>query len=139
MNFEFTEEQQKFIDEIHEFCAATPKGKLAEPGEVPDDPAYNFSFSFYQELCDKGWTGITFPGEYGGQGRGNIYQVIFNEVMQSLGAPISVTSVSNNNWLGSIITRYGTERQKQEYLTQVARGGIITLCQSFTEPDPALT
>jgi alkylation response protein AidB-like acyl-CoA dehydrogenase len=135
MDFGFTEEQQKFIAEIRAFCAATPRGELASPGEVPDDARYNFSFSFYQKVCEKGWTGLTFPREYGGQGRGHIYQVIFNEVMQSLGAPISVTSVSNNNWLGGFIARYGTERQKREYLAQVAGGEITLLCQSFTEPD----
>jgi alkylation response protein AidB-like acyl-CoA dehydrogenase len=135
MDFGFTEEQQEFIDEIREFCATTPKGELADPGEVPDDAKYNFSFSFYQKMCDKGWAGLTLPKEYGGLGLGNTFQVIFNEVMQSLGAAISVTSVSNNNWLGNIIARHGTEQQKREYLTQVARGHIFWLCQSFTEPD----
>jgi alkylation response protein AidB-like acyl-CoA dehydrogenase len=43
--------------------------------------------------------------------------------------------VGNNNWLGSIIAKYGTEQQKREYLTQVTRGDIILLCQCFTEPD----
>jgi alkylation response protein AidB-like acyl-CoA dehydrogenase len=135
MDFGFTEEQQKFIEEIREFCAKTPKGELADPEEVPDDAKYNFSFSFYQKVCDKGWAGLTFPKEYGGQGFGNTFQVIFNEEMQSLGAPISVTSVSNNNWLGSIIAKYGTELQKKEYLTKITTGDIILLSQCFTEPD----
>jgi alkylation response protein AidB-like acyl-CoA dehydrogenase len=135
MDFGFIEEQQKFINEIREFCASTPKGELADPGEVPDDAKYNFSFSFYQKVCDKGWAGLIFPKEYGGQGHGKTYQVIFDEEMQSLGAAISVTSMGNNNWLGSIIAKYGTEQQKREYLTQLARGDIIFLCQSFTEPD----
>jgi alkylation response protein AidB-like acyl-CoA dehydrogenase len=135
MDFGFTEEQQEFIGEIREFCATTPRGELADPGEVPDDARHNFSFSFYQKVCDRGWAGLTFPKEYGGRGLGNTYQVIFNEEMQSLGAAISVTSVSNNNWLGGIIARRGTERQKREYLTKVAGGEITLLCQSFTEPD----
>jgi 3-oxocholest-4-en-26-oyl-CoA dehydrogenase alpha subunit len=135
MDFGFLEEQQKFIDAIHEFCATTSKGQLADPGEVPDDARFNFSFSFYQKVCHKGWAGLTFPQEYGGQGLNNTYQAIFNEEMQSLGAPISVTSISNNNWLGNIIAKYGTEQQKQEYLTKVCKGDIILLCQSFTEPD----
>lgn len=135
MDFGFTEDQQKFVDEIREFCATTPKGELADPDDVPDDAKFNFSFSFYQKLCEKGWVGLTFPREYGGQGLGNTYQVIFNEEMQSLGAAISVTTVGNNNWLGSIVAKYGTEWQKMEYLTKVARGDIILLCQCFTEPD----
>jgi 3-oxocholest-4-en-26-oyl-CoA dehydrogenase alpha subunit len=135
MDFGLTEEQQRFVKEIHDFCSSTPRGQLADPGEVPDDARYNFSFSFYQRVCDKGWAGLRFPKEYGGQGLGNTYQVIFNEEMQTLGAPISVTSVSNNIWLGSFIAKYGTIRQKNEYLTQVARGNIVLLCQSFTEPD----
>ena len=135
MDFGFTEEQQVFIEEIREFCAKTPRGELADPDEVPDDAKHNFSFSFYQKVCDKGWAGLTFPKEYGGQRLGNTYQVIFNKEMQSLEAAISVTSVSNNNWLGSIITKYGTERQKKEYLAQVTKGEIILLSQCFTEPD----
>jgi alkylation response protein AidB-like acyl-CoA dehydrogenase len=135
MDFGYTAEQQKFIDEIHHFCATTPRGNLADPGEVPDDAKNNFSFSFYQKVCDKGWAGLTLPREYGGQGLGNTYQVIFNTEMQSLGAPISVASVSNNNWLGGFISRYGTEGQRRDYLTQVCQGEIVLLCQSFTEPD----
>ena len=135
MDFGFTEEQQVFIEEIREFCAKTPRGELADPDEVPDDAKHNFSFSFYQKVCDKGWAGLTFPNEYGGQRLDNTYQVIFNKEMQSLEAAISVTSVSNNNWLGSIITKYGTERQKKEYLAQVTKGEIILLSQCFTEPD----
>jgi alkylation response protein AidB-like acyl-CoA dehydrogenase len=135
MDFGFTEGQQKFVDELRELCATTPQGELADPDDVPDDAKDNFSFSFYQKVCDKGWAGLTFPEEYGGQGLGNTYQVIFNEEMQSQGAPMSVASVGNNNWLGSIIAKYGTERQKREYLTRVAKGDIILLCQCFTEPD----
>ena len=73
MDFGFNQEQQKFIDEIRQFCAVTPKGDLSNPDEVPDDARHNFSLSFYQKLCDKGWAGITFPKEYGGQGFGNTY------------------------------------------------------------------
>lgn len=135
MDFGFTKEQQEFIEEIREFCANTSKGGLADPSEVPDDASHNFSFSFYQELCEKGWTALTFPQEYGGKGVGHTYQAIFNEEMESLGAAISVTTVGNNNWLGGIIAKYGTESQKRKYLTRVARGDILFLCQSFTEPD----
>jgi 3-oxocholest-4-en-26-oyl-CoA dehydrogenase alpha subunit len=135
MDFGYTEEQRKFIEEIREFCATTPRGELANPEDVPDDARFNYSFSFYQKICDKGWAGLTFPVEYGGKGLGNTFQVIFNQEMQSLGAPVSVTSISNNNWLGNFIAKYGTERQKKEYLTQICRGEITLLCQSFTEPD----
>jgi alkylation response protein AidB-like acyl-CoA dehydrogenase len=135
MDFGFTETQQKFIDEIRQFCAKTPKGKLADPDDVPDDAKDNFSFSFYKKVCEKGWAGLTFSKEYGGQGLGNTYQVIFNEEMQSQGAAISVASVGNNIWLGGIIARYGTEFQKKEYLPRLVAGEIILLCQCFTEPD----
>ena len=135
MDFGFTEEQRKFVEEIREFCDATPKGELADPDEVPDDASSNFSFSFYQKMCDKGWAGLVWSEEYGGLDLGNTYQVIFNEEMQSQNAPFSIASVSNNNWLGGIIAKYGTEKQKQEYLPKLVRGEIILLCQCFTEPD----
>ena len=135
MDFGFTEGQQRFIEEIREFCAKTPKGELADPDSVPDDANDNFSFSFYRKMCDKGWAGLVWPKEYGGLDLGNTYQVIFNEEMQSQAAPISVASVGNNNWLGSIIDKYGTERQKQEYIPKLVSGKIILLCQCFTEPD----
>ncbi len=135
MDFGFTEKQQKFIEEIREFCATTPKGELANPDDVPDDAKNNFSFSFYKKVCENGWAGVTFSKEYGGQGLGNTFQVIFNAEMQSQGAAISVGSVGNNNWLGAIIEKYGTEQQKREYLTKVVKGDIILLCQCFTEPN----
>ena len=92
MDFGFTEGQQRFIEEIREFCAKTPKGELADPDSVPDDANDNFSFSFYRKMCDKGWAGLVWPKEYGGLDLGNTYQVIFNEEMQSQAAPISVAA-----------------------------------------------
>jgi alkylation response protein AidB-like acyl-CoA dehydrogenase len=118
MDFRFTEEQEKFRQEVIDFCKA-------ERG----DPA-----SFRSKIAEKGWTGLSIPKEYGGLGLGAIYRVIFMEEVAYWRAPIVPYDYGVTiSLLGNICLKYGSEQQKREYLPQIARGEIF--CgQGYSEP-----
>ena len=101
MDFRFTEEQEKFRQEVINFCKA-------ERG----DPS-----SFSKKIAEKGWTGLSIPKEYGGQGLGAIYRVIFMEEVAYWRAPIVPYDYGvTMSLLGNICLKYGSEQQKRKYL-----------------------
>jgi alkylation response protein AidB-like acyl-CoA dehydrogenase len=118
MDFRFTEEQEKFRQEVIDICK-TERG----------DPA-----SFRSKIAEKGWTGLSIPKEYGGLGLGAIYRVIFMEEVAYWRAPIVPYDYGVTiSLLGNICLKYGSEQQKREYLPQIARGEIF--CgQGYSEP-----
>jgi alkylation response protein AidB-like acyl-CoA dehydrogenase len=118
MEFGFSKEQEKFRREVIEFCQA-------ERG----DPA-----SFGRKIAEKGWTGLSIPRDYGGQGLGAIYRVIFMEEIAYNRAPIVPYDYGvTMSLLGNICLKHGSEEQKREYLPQIARGEIF--CgQGYSEP-----
>ncbi|NIN35365.1 MAG: acyl-CoA dehydrogenase, partial [Gammaproteobacteria bacterium] len=46
-----------------------------------------YSPEFTKKVAEKGWIGLTWPKEYGGQGRSNIDRLILTEEMLRYGAP----------------------------------------------------
>ena len=126
MNFWFTEEQEKFRQEIIDFCKTEPRGEITSPG---------FSPSFYNKVADKGWFGLPIPREYGGLGRDAIHRVIFMEEMAYWRAPILLGLYGRSMSLfGNICLKHGSEAQKKEYLPKLASGELI-FGQTYTEPE----
>jgi len=132
MNFLLTEEQIEFQQKIREFAE-----REVAPGAMRRDLEGDFS-EIYDILINKmgpmGMLGLTFPKEYGGQGKSYVeFALAMMELCRvevSLGASWSVCMS-----LGSIpIWKFGTEEQKQKFLTPLAAGR--KLCAfGLTEPN----
>lgn len=125
MDFSFTEEQEKFRQEIHDFCEKELQGEALSPAASP---------SFIQKVAQKGWLGLSIPKEYGGLGRDDIYRVIFNEEMAYHQAPIPLGLYGRSfSLFGRICLKHGSEEQKKKWLPRLARGEAIGQC--YTEPE----
>jgi hypothetical protein len=84
-------------------------------------------------VAQKGWIGLTWPKEYGGQGRSYIDRLIVTEEMLRYGAPAACHWFADRQIGGSIVT-FGTEEQKKELLPKILRGeAYIGLGMSETE------
>lgn len=130
MEFEFTKEQKRLQQEIHDFLTEEPRGELENPKIVP-----SFAPELYRKVAAKGWIGLPFPRQYGGQGLGLIEEVIFEEEVGRARAPLSIAALCQSvNMFGPICLKYGTEEQKRRYLTAIAKGEIW-MGQAFTEPE----
>src|SRR3954471_6196610 len=87
----------------------------------------------WQETGKLGFIGVNLPEEYGGGGAGMYELSIVMEEMSAGGCPplLMVASPAIN---GTIISKFGTDAQKQRWLPGIADGSI-TMAFAITEPD----
>jgi alkylation response protein AidB-like acyl-CoA dehydrogenase len=122
-------EEEKFRDELRAWVADNHPGR--EPGG--DEAAFEFRRDWQRKLYDAGWTGVSWPEEYGGRGATLVEQAIFNEEMARSQAP-TVANVLGLAMGGPTVIAHGTEEQKQRYLPPILSAEEIW-CQGFSEPD----
>ncbi|MEV0356524.1 acyl-CoA dehydrogenase family protein [Nocardia sp. NPDC050697] len=87
----------------------------------------------WDEAGKLGFLGVNLPEEYGGGGAGMYELALVMEELAAQGAGLLLMVVSPAI-CGTIITRYGTEEQKREWLTKLADGSA-KMVFGITEPD----
>jgi alkylation response protein AidB-like acyl-CoA dehydrogenase len=97
------------------------------------DKTEQFPVQELQELGELGALGMTVAEEWGGAGLDYVSLVLaLEEIAAGDGAISTIISVQNSLPCG-ITQRYGTEAQKQQYLTKLATGEWLG-CFCLTEP-----
>jgi alkylation response protein AidB-like acyl-CoA dehydrogenase len=133
MDFEFSPEQLAFRDEVEAFLDANDdpvlfdvtRENMAQIADTPDRRA------FMQKIAKKGWLGITWPKEWGGQEGDGVYEYLLNEALAARGGPQIGKGVGI---IGKTILRHGSETMKQEFLPQILRHDI-DFAVGYSEPD----
>jgi alkylation response protein AidB-like acyl-CoA dehydrogenase len=97
------------------------------------DFGWSWSPEFSRKMGARGWIGITWPKEYGGQGRSALERYVITEEMLAAGAPVGAHWVADRQ-SGPLLLRFGTEEQRQKYLPGVARGETY-FAIGMSEPD----
>ncbi|MEV7071373.1 acyl-CoA dehydrogenase family protein [Streptomyces sp. NPDC091972] len=87
----------------------------------------------WAEAAKLGYLGVNLPEAYGGGGGGISELSIVLEELGAAGAPLLMMIVSPAI-CGTVIARFGTEAQKQEWLPALA-DGTRTMAFGITEPD----
>ncbi|CCK29328.1 Acyl-CoA dehydrogenase fadE12 [Streptomyces davaonensis JCM 4913] len=87
----------------------------------------------WSEAAKLGYLGVNLPEEYGGGGGGIAELSIVLEELGAAGCPLLMMVVSPAI-CGTVIARFGTEAQKQEWLPALADGSR-TMAFGITEPD----
>jgi len=121
MDFCFTEKQEKFRHEVRDFLEEELRQGAFEPS--CDAWIQGFSPEFTHKVSQKGWIGLTWPEEYGGQGRSHIDRFILFEEMLRCGAPAACHWFADRQ-IGGAILRYGTDEQKKELLPKILKGEV---------------
>ncbi len=128
MDFALTTEQQAFRQEIREFLA-----QEVSPQAVTEDGwIVGFSREFSLKLGARGWIGLTWPKQYGGQARSYLDRVILTEELLRAGAPVAAHWLGDRQ-VGPALLAYGSEEQKAEILPRLTRGEIV-FCLGMSEP-----
>lgn len=129
MDFRFTPEQEAFRQDIRDFVRTA----LPEPPTMPEDAwIIGFDRDFSKKLAAQGWIGLTWPKEYGGQGRTYLDRLILTEELLRHGAPVAAHWLGDRQ-MGPSILRYGTPEQKARFLPGIIAGDIV-FCIGMSEP-----
>ncbi len=129
MDFGFTLEQEALREEVQRFIAEHVTDELvAEIEDFGENTRGQLSRELFKEVGARGWIGISWPKEYGGQGGSRIDQYIVEEEFTRVG--ISVGGAGSG---APAILAAGTEEQKRYFLPGLINGEII-FALGFTEP-----
>ena len=130
MDLRDTPDEAAFRQEVRDFIAQNlPDSSKARGARRFEDADREWS----EKLGEAGYAGLTWPKEYGGAGAPYSHQAIFLEELARAEAP-SHLGVIGLGMAGPTIIAWGTEEQKQRYLSKILSAEEIW-CQGFSEPD----
>lgn len=132
MDFEFSDKERAFLREVDEFLTANHDPKVMDVtrenmAQVCDTPERR---AFMGKLAKKGWLGITWPREVGGQDGEGFYEYLLNEKLSSVGAPQIGKGIGI---IGKTLIRVGSEKLKKEFLPQIL-AAKIEFAVGYSEP-----
>ncbi len=87
-----------------------------------------------RELSDLGFLGGPIPRQYGGGGWDALSLALCYEELGRVDSSIRGLMTVHTSLVSQCILHWGSEAQKQEYLTQLTRGAILG-CYALTEPN----
>src|SRR6188768_4559506 len=117
MHFQFTEEQLMIQKAARDFAENECK-----PGVIERDEKQIFPKEQVMKLADLGFLGMMVPAEYGGAGMDTVSYVLAMEEISKWDASTSVVMSVNNSLVCYGLAEFGSEEQKQKYLTPLAQG-----------------
>ncbi|MCH9659278.1 MAG: acyl-CoA dehydrogenase [Bacteroidetes bacterium] len=129
MDFSLSEEHLMIRDAARDFA----KTELL-PGVIERDNKQEFPTEQVKKMGELGFLGMMVDPKYGGGGMDTLSYAIVVEELSKVDASASVIVSVNNSLVCYGIEAYGTEEQKQKYLTKLATGESIgAFCLSEPE------
>lgn len=129
MNFELSEEQLMIRQAARDFAQTELLPEVIERDENQIFPAEQI-----KKMGELGFLGMMVDPKYGGSGLDTISYVLAMEEISKVDASASVVMSVNNSLVCWGIEKFGTEEQKQKYLTKLATGEQIgAFCLSEPE------
>ena len=89
--------------------------------------------TFSKKLGAEGFLGLTYPKQYGGQGRSALDRFVVVEELLAYGAPIAAHWIAERQ-SGPSILKHGNDALKEELVPGIARGEIY-FSIGMSEPD----
>lgn len=129
MVFHLTEEQVAVQEAAREFAQ-----KELLPGVIDRDREMRYPKAEVRKMAELGFLGMMVDPKYGGGGMDSQSYVLAMEEISKIDASCSVIMSVNNSLVCWGLETYGTEDQKQTYLTRLATGEWIgAFCLSEPE------
>ena len=129
MHFELSEEHLMIRDAARDFA----RTELL-PGVIDRDNEQKFPADGVKKMGELGFLGMMTNPTYNGGGMDTISYVLAMEEISKIDASASVIMSVNNSLVCWGLEKFGTEEQKQKYLTRLSTGEIIgAFCLSEPE------
>ena len=129
MDFTLSEEQLMIQQAAKDFA----QSELL-PGVIERDETQKFPEEIVRKMGELGFLGMMVDEKYGGSGLDTLSYVLAMEELSKIDASASVMVSVNNSLVCWGLETYGTEAQKEKYLTRLASGEIIgAFCLSEPE------
>ncbi|MBT8205026.1 MAG: acyl-CoA dehydrogenase family protein, partial [Eudoraea sp.] len=129
MDFNLTEEHLMIQQAARDFAQ-----QELLPGVIERDEEQRFPSEAVGKMAELGFMGMMVDPEYGGSGLDTLSYVIAMEELSKIDASASVVVSVNNSLVCWGLEAYGTEEQKQKYLTRLATGELLgAFCLSEPE------
>lgn len=129
MHFELSEEHLMIRDAARDFA----RTELL-PGVIDRDNDQKFPAEGVKKMGELGFLGMMTNPAYNGGGMDTISYVLAMEEISKIDASASVIMSVNNSLVCWGLEKFGTEEQKQKYLTRLSTGEIIgAFCLSEPE------
>jgi alkylation response protein AidB-like acyl-CoA dehydrogenase len=97
------------------------------------DQTGEFNKEIFDKIAKAGLTGCKIPVEYGGQGGDTLAYCLMIEELARVSCVLSIYANTSNSLGGGPLLMFGSEEQKQKYLTPCAKGEKIIVF-ALTEP-----
>ena len=136
MNFHFDQDEQDVLDMLHDFCL-----KDVAPIAAEIDETERFPEETWHKLADMGMMGIAYPEEVGGAGMSYVTYIGACEELAKHCATTSVMVSAHSSLCCWPISEYGTEAQKEKYLSKLCSGewlGAFGLTEPGAGTDAAM-
>ncbi len=134
MDFNFSEEQQQFREELRAWLKENLERPWIEELRDPQNDEkqlFDIRRSWQGKLNEAGYLGIHWPKEWGGRGLTVVENAIF--AAESIQAP-PIASRVGINLLGPALIHHATEEQRRRFIPKMLSGEEVW-CQGFSEPD----
>ncbi|HTL08706.1 MAG TPA: acyl-CoA dehydrogenase [Chitinophagaceae bacterium] len=117
MHFQLSEEHLMIQKAARDFAQ-----QECLPGVIERDEQQKFPKDQIMKLAELGFMGMMVDPAYGGSGMDTISYVLAMEEISKVDASVSVCMSVNNSLVCWGLETYGSEEQKQKYLTPLAQG-----------------
>src|SRR6056300_898460 len=129
MNFNLSEEHLMIRDAARDFAQTE-----LLPGVIERDEKQEFPAEQIKKLGELGFMGMMVSPENGGSGMDTMSYVLAMEELSKVDASASVIVSVNNSLVCYGLEAYGSEEQKEKYLTKLATGEFVgAFCLSEPE------
>ncbi len=133
MDFQFSPEQQAYSKEVVAFCDDHDDIDIFDVtrenmAQIVDTPKRR---AFMKEVGHKGWLGMTWPTEYGGQEGEGVYEYILNEELAGRGGPQIGKGVGI---IGKTLIAHGSDFLKEKFLPMILENDV-EFAVGYSEPN----
>jgi butyryl-CoA dehydrogenase len=120
MDLNLSAAQQSVLDRVTRFS-----GERVAPAAAGIDEAGTFPLGLVRDAFELGLAGVTISTDHGGGGHDYVTYALAIEALAHASATLAVIVAVQNSLVAEPIARFGSDGQKETWLSRIARGNAI--------------